>query len=71
MTLAQITLDLSKLSEGVVLGAMGIVACVVLLVPLALKLAGLSGQQIADVLSLTMQFFINLIGEFRAQNKDK
>jgi len=40
-------------------------------VPISLKIAGLSGQQIADVLSMTTRFFLELIREFRAENKDK
>lgn len=62
---------LHAIPEGV-LGAL-IVAIVVLMlfIPLALRLAGLSGQQIVDVLTLTLQFFTNLVSEFRSQNKDK
>jgi hypothetical protein len=45
------------------------VVVLVLFVPLALRLAGLSGQQIEDLLTLTLQFFVNLVREFRAQNQ--
>ena len=41
-----------------------------LLIPLVLRLSGLQGQQIIDVLKMTAQFAINLIEAFRAQNKD-
>lgn len=60
---------IKSLPANEVLGAFGIVAGLVLLVPISLKIAGLSGQQITDVLTLTMQFFVNLVREFRAQNK--
>jgi len=71
MIIGQIVLDLSKWPTEAILGAIAILGLIVLLVPVALKFAGLTGQQIADVLNLTMQFFINLVAEFRAQNKDK
>lgn len=61
---------IKALPAYVVLGVAGIAALVLLLVPIALRLAGLTGQQIADTLSLTMQFAINLVREFREQNKD-
>jgi len=60
---------LKSLPESLILGVLGIAAMIVLLVPITLKLAGLSSQQIVDVLTLTMQFCVNLIREFRAQNK--
>ena len=41
----------------------------VLLAPLALKLAGLSSEQIIEVLKATMQFVIDTIRELRSQNK--
>jgi hypothetical protein len=62
------TIDLRNLSETAILGAIALVGLFVLILPIALKLAGLTGQQIADLLSLTLQFFINLMKEFRAQN---
>lgn len=64
------TIDLRNLSETAILGAIALVGLFVLILPIALRLAGLTGQQIADLLSLTLQFFINLMKEFRAQNKD-
>jgi len=50
-----------------------IVAMVVLFlfVPIALRVAGLSGQQIQDVLAMTTRFFLELVREFRAENKEK
>lgn len=63
------TLDLSKVPETAILGVLVVFMVLVLFVPIALRLAGLTGQQIADLLKLTMQFFLNLLSEFRAQNK--
>jgi len=60
---------ISKLSPTIVLGCVGIIALFLLLIPVALKIAGLTGQQITDTLALTMQFFVNIVREFRAQNK--
>lgn len=55
--------------QSLILGALGIVAIVVIILPISLRVAGLTGQQIADLLTLTMQFFVNLLQEFRSQNK--
>jgi len=66
---AQIILDLSKLPGDTLLAIVVAGALLVLLIPLSLRLAGLTGQQIADVLALTLRFFLNLVSEFRAQNK--
>ena len=41
-----------------------------LLAPLALKLAGLTGAQIIEVLQATMQFIVEIIREFRRQNSE-
>lgn len=60
---------IKALPAGVLVGIVGIVAALVLLVPISLRLAGLTGQQIADTISLTLQFFVNIVREFRAQNK--
>lgn len=62
---------LAALPQTVILAILVVIMVVVLFVPVALRLAGLTGQQIQDVIALTMQFFINLVREFRAQNKDK
>jgi hypothetical protein len=61
---------LAKAPTSLVLGALGIIALLILLIPIALRLAGLTGAQIADTLNLTLQFFINIVREFRAQNKE-
>jgi len=60
---------LAKAPASLILGVLALALVFILLVPLALRLAGLTGEQIADTLKLTMQFFINLVAEFRAQNK--
>jgi len=60
---------LSKLPESLILGVLLIVALFVLLVPLALKLAGLTAAQIVDVLTMTTKFFIEIVREFRNENK--
>lgn len=60
---------LSNLPASVIVGVVAILGLIIIAIPIALKLAGLTGQQIADLLALTMQFFINLIHEFRAQNQ--
>jgi hypothetical protein len=60
---------LSQLPETVVLGALLVLLVLVLFVPISLRVAGLTGQQIKDVLQQTMQFFVSLVHEFRAQNR--
>lgn len=60
---------LKALPASLILGVMGIGALFVLLIPLALKLAGLTGQQIVDTLTLTLNTFLALVKEFRQQNK--
>lgn len=63
-------IDLSTLPTALILGVVGLLAIIIIFVPIALRIAGLTGQQIADVLGLTMQFFVNIVREFRAQNKN-
>lgn len=60
---------LHNLPASLVIGLFALFVLLVLCIPLTLRVAGLTGQQIADLLSLTMQFFINLAHELRAQNK--
>lgn len=60
---------MSNLPENVVIALILIIALVVIIVPLALRIGGLTGQQVVDVITLTLQFFINIVREFRAQNK--
>lgn len=62
---------LRALPENVVISFVVVVALVVVVVPLSLRAAGLTGQQIQDVIALTLQFFINLVREYRAQNSSK
>jgi len=62
---------ISALPAGVILDAVIVALVFVLLVPIALRVAGLSGAQITDVLKLTMQFCLNLIEEFRKENQQK
>jgi len=63
-------LDLSTLPESVIVAVVVTFALLVLLVPIALRIAGLTGQQVSDTISLTLQFFVNIVREFRAQNQD-
>jgi len=62
-------LNIGTLSENVLIAFAALLVLLVLLVPISLRLAGLTGQQIADVLAMTWQFFTNIVREFRAQNK--
>jgi len=39
------------------------------LIPVALRIAGLTGQQIQDTIAMTLQMFVALVKEFRQQNK--
>jgi len=66
-----ITEILKAAPESLILGVLAIAALIVLGVPLALKIAGLSGQQIADVLAMATRFFLELVREFRAENGSK
>ena len=60
---------LSQAPASLILGVLALALVFILLIPLALRLAGLTGQQVADTIKLTLQFFLDLVGEFRAQNK--
>jgi len=60
---------ISKLPESLILGVLVIAALFVLLMPLALKFAGLTAAQIVDVLTMTTKFFIEIVREFRNENK--
>ena len=62
---------LANLPASMVVGIIGVIALLLLGLPLALRAAGLTGQQIADTISLTLQFFVNIVHELRAQNKDE
>jgi len=48
--------------------ALAVLCGTVVLIPVSLRIAGLTGQQIADTIGLTLQMFIALVKEFRAQN---
>lgn len=52
-----------------VLAALIVLCVFALLIPVVLRLAGLQGQQIIDVLTMTAQFAINLVRAFKEQNK--
>lgn len=60
---------IEQLGQNGILAALVIVAIVIILVPLILRLSGLSGSQIVDVIKLTLQFFVNIAQEYRAQNQ--
>jgi len=59
------------LTENEIIAVVVVLGLLALTVPVALRVAGLSGQQIADLLMATMRFFINLLQAFRAQNKNE
>lgn len=61
---------LDALGRSPLLAAVGLlVVLAILLAPIALRLAGLSGGQIAELLKSTMSFVVLLIREFRTSNK--
>jgi len=60
---------LKSLPASLFSGLIVSVVVVVLFVPIALRVAGLSGQQIVDVLAMTTRFFLELVREFRNENK--
>lgn len=60
-----------NLPQSLLSGLIVAVAVIVLFLPLALRLAGLSGQQILELLQRTMQFVLDLVAEFRANNKSE
>jgi hypothetical protein len=66
-----VNIDLSKFPPEILFGVVVVLAILVLLIPIALRIAGLTGQQITDTISLTLQFFVNIVREFRAQNKQE
>lgn len=61
---------LSNLPASVLVGTVALLVILVLFIPVALRVAGLTGQQIVDVLTLSLRFFIDLVHEFRAQNQN-
>jgi len=44
------------------------VLCALVFAPLVLSVAGLTGAQILALLTRTMQFLVDLVKEFRAEN---
>ena len=62
---------LTLLQNPLILAVLIVLITGLLLVPLALRLAGLTGAQIAALLAQTMQYAISLVHEFRSQNADK
>jgi hypothetical protein len=53
----------------VIVEVVGLLVVLVLFVPISLRIAGLSGQQIVDSLSFTLRFFVEIVREFRNENK--
>lgn len=47
--------------------ALALIIMLILFVPLALRIAGLTGEQIMLVLSETTRFFLALVNEFRSK----
>ena len=57
-----------SLPENVLITIIVVGALVVVIVPVSLKIAGLTGQQIVDVLKITLDVFLAAVKEFRSQN---
>lgn len=66
--MVQILQWLEKQPGLAALGALVVLAIVFL--PVALRVAGLTGSQIVQVIQLTLQFFVNLTAGLRNQNKN-
>lgn len=60
---------LKSTPADIIVVALATILLFLLLVPLVLRLAGLKPDQIVDVLKTTLQLFLALIKEYRAQNK--
>lgn len=62
---------MEQLLQSPVLAALGgLLVLLVIGVPLALRLAGLSGSQIVEVIKLTLQFLVNFAQSLRQENKN-
>jgi len=62
---------LKSVSESPVLALLGAgVLLVVILIPVFLRLAGLSGAQIIDVLAMTGRMIVDLVRAFREENSN-
>lgn len=60
---------LKTLSESPVLALLGAVVVVaIVLIPVFLRLAGLSGAQIIDVINITGRMIVDLVRAFRDEN---
>jgi len=61
---------LNALANSPLLAVVGLVVVLaVILAPAALSIAGLSGSQIIELLKATMAFIVEVIKEFRSNNK--
>lgn len=62
---------LNTVSSSPLLAIVGLVAILaIVLAPIALRVAGLTGSQIIELLRSTMSFIVQVIHEFRASNKE-
>ena len=60
---------MQQLLTNPIFAALGLLVLLgVLLAPVALRLAGLSGTQIIELLRATMEFIVEVVREFRIQN---
>jgi len=60
-----------KASPVLILGILAIIGLIVVLVPVALKFAGLSGAQIATLLKDVADVFLYAVRGYQAENKVK
>lgn len=61
--------EMEKLLSNPALSVLGLLLLIgVLLAPLALRVAGLSGAQVVELLRSTMGFILEVVREFRSQN---
>lgn len=63
---------LQAIAASPLLAIVGLVVLLaIILAPIALSIAGLTGAQIIELLKSTMAFIIQVIHEFRASNSDE
>jgi len=61
---------MQQILENPLLAALGaLVLLAVILAPAALRVAGLTGGQIIELLKATMQFIVEVVRSFRSENK--
>jgi len=61
---------MEQLLSSPVLALLGaLLVLLIIAVPLALRLAGLSGKQIVEVITLTLQFLVNFAQSLRDDNR--